>query len=219
MSFEIPGHGILRVEGRDALVFLHAQLASDVRTLADGGRQWSCYLTPQGRVQSVFALARESAELFRLHVPEDMASAVAERLRRYVFRSKLTLTLEPGATGDDANARAHCIAIGLPMLAAAVADQFTAHALSLERWNAFSTSKGCYPGQEIVARTHFKGRTKRALARLAGDGDAPPPGARIGDADIVCAASTASGFEALAVLHEESPVPESLRRLDFDQAG
>ena len=33
--------------------------------------------------------------------------------------------------------------------------------LSLERLNAFSLKKGCYPGQEIVARTHYLGQAKR----------------------------------------------------------
>ena len=32
--------------------------------------------------------------------------------------------------------------------------------LSLDRLQAFSVKKGCYPGQEIVARTHFLGQAK-----------------------------------------------------------
>jgi folate-binding protein YgfZ len=219
MSVELPGHEIVRVEGRDALAFLQAQLAGDLRPLADGDRAWNCYLTPQGRVQSVFAVARESAERFALHVPERMAAAVAERLKRYVFRSKVALAVEPGAAVDDDAARRRCIAIGLPLIAAPVADTFTAHALSLERFDAFSTSKGCYPGQEIIARTHFKGRSKRALVRVAGDGEPPAPGARLGDAEVVCAAPDGGGFEALAVLHEDAGVPPSLRRVDFAQAA
>ena len=42
---------------------------------------------------------------------------------------------------------------------------------SSSRWNdcsAFSVKKGCYPGQEIVARTHFLGKAKRGLALLEG---------------------------------------------------
>ncbi|MFA0925271.1 ThiF family adenylyltransferase, partial [Xanthomonas fragariae] len=35
---------------------------------------------------------------------------------------------------------------------------------------AFSVKKGCYPGQEIVARTHFLGKAKRALQLLQTDG-------------------------------------------------
>lgn len=41
---------------------------------------------------------------------------------------------------------------------------WTPHALELDRLQAFSIGKGCYPGQEIVARTHFLGRSKKQLA-------------------------------------------------------
>jgi folate-binding Fe-S cluster repair protein YgfZ len=42
--------------------------------------------------------------------------------------------------------------------------------LSLQRLNAFSLKKGCYPGQEIVARTHYLGKSKRQLVALSGPG-------------------------------------------------
>lgn len=229
-AIELPAMGALRVEGRDAAAFLQSQLAGDLRALADGGRQWNCYLTPQGRTQSVFVLERETPERFRLYVPEGMAGAVAERLKRYVLRSKASLALEvvpPADPAVEAARRLHCIALGVPLLDASVADQFTPHALSLERWAAFSTTKGCYPGQEIVARTHFLGRSKRALARLAGDGGKPAAGAKLADGGtIVCAEGTPTGFEALAVLHEDAAsdslrfdasIATNLRRVDFAQ--
>jgi folate-binding protein YgfZ len=50
------------------------------------------------------------------------------------------------------------LAHGLPRLPASQSDHWTPQQLSLDRLNAFSVKKGCYPGQEIVARTHFLGR-------------------------------------------------------------
>ncbi len=50
---------------------------------------------------------------------------------------------------------------GLPRLSAAQTELWTPQMLSLERLNAFSLKKGCYPGQEIVARTHYLGQAKR----------------------------------------------------------
>lgn len=52
---------------------------------------------------------------------------------------------------------------GIPWISAADNPQWTPQQLSLERWPAFSVKKGCYPGQEIVARTHFLGKGKRQL--------------------------------------------------------
>jgi folate-binding protein YgfZ len=47
---------------------------------------------------------------------------------------------------------------------------WTPQMLSLQRLNAFSLKKGCYPGQEIVARTHYLGKSKRHLQALQGQG-------------------------------------------------
>ena len=48
------------------------------------------------------------------------------------------------------------------------AEAWTPQMLSLERLAAFSLKKGCYPGQEIVARTHYLGKSKRSLVRIEG---------------------------------------------------
>lgn len=68
------------------------------------------------------------------------------------------------------------ITAGLPWLAPALQDEFVPQALELERIDAIRFDKGCYPGQEIAARLHFRGGSKRSLHRLrfAGDSDAPP---------------------------------------------
>ena len=47
-------------------------------------------------------------------------------------------------------------------------DLWTPQMLSLQQLKAFSLSKGCYPGQEIVARTHYLGKSKRALFLIIG---------------------------------------------------
>ncbi|HEV8694892.1 MAG TPA: folate-binding protein [Lysobacter sp.] len=60
---------------------------------------------------------------------------------------------------------------GLPRLPASQTDHWTPQQLSLERLAAFSVKKGCYPGQEIVARTHFLGKVKRGLALIEGTAD------------------------------------------------
>ena len=75
-----------------------------------------------------------------------------------------TAPVEPGAA---ARWMAFDIAHGLPRLPASQAGHWTPQQLSLDRLNAYSVKKGCYPGQEIVARTHFLGQAKRGLAVLA----------------------------------------------------
>ena len=88
-----------------------------------------------------------------------------------------SLRIGPIAAPDDIGALAHWdafdLAHGLPRLPASQAGQWTPQQLSLERLRAFSVSKGCYPGQEIVARTHFLGQAKRGLGLF--ESEAPLP--------------------------------------------
>jgi folate-binding protein YgfZ len=55
---------------------------------------------------------------------------------------------------------------GWPWLADDALGEFVAPALSLHRLGAVALDKGCYPGQEIVARLHYRGGNKRHLHRV-----------------------------------------------------
>ena len=99
--------------------------------------------------------------------------------------------------------RAVDIAHGLPRPGAAGLEAWTPQQLSLDRLKAYSVRKGCYPGQEIVARTHFLGQAKRGLA-LFGCALAPAPGTDVLDGgravgSVVCA--TPAAGEPLAGCH------------------
>ena len=55
---------------------------------------------------------------------------------------------------------------------------------NLDDWQAISYTKGCYTGQETVARVHFRGHVNRHLRGLRFDGQQPmPPGAQLHDAE------------------------------------
>ncbi len=109
--------------------------------------------------------------------------------------------LAPPDAGNDAIWRAMDIAHGFPRLAGEPREAFTPQMLSLERLGAFSLRKGCYPGQEIVARTHYLGQAKRGLAKLRGTGLSPGLPVEAGGQAVGSIACTeASGTAALAVL-------------------
>ncbi|PZO10934.1 MAG: folate-binding protein YgfZ [Lysobacteraceae bacterium] len=108
-------------------------------------------------------------------------------------------------TATDEAWRALDIAHGLPRLAAEQREAYTPQMLSLERLGAFSLKKGCYPGQEIVARTHYLGQAKRVLARLRGVGLLPGQAVEAAGQSVGSLACTgADGTQALAVLAAES---------------
>lgn len=89
---------------------------------------------------------------------------------------------------------------GWPRFDASQREQWTPQQLSLERLNAFSVKKGCYPGQEIVARTHFLGQAKRALARIASERPMSPGEPLALDERTLGTIVAAEGDTALAVV-------------------
>jgi folate-binding protein YgfZ len=97
------------------------------------------------------------------------------------------------------------LAHGLPRLPAPGVEAWTPQMLSLERMRAFSLSKGCYPGQEIVARTHYLGKAKRVLARIEGADlrEGEPQRTADGREAGQVACRRDDGREALAVLSAE----------------
>ncbi len=76
--------------------------------------------------------------------------------------------LAPSDPDSEARWVALDIAHGLPRLGPGQVEAWTPQMLSLDRLRAFSLKKGCYPGQEIVARTHYLGKARRGLARFTG---------------------------------------------------
>jgi len=72
--------------------------------------------------------------------------------------------IELSAPLSDADWQASRIAAGIIDIVPATSNRYTPHMLNLDRLGALSFDKGCYPGQEIVARTQYRGRVKRRLA-------------------------------------------------------
>lgn len=104
------------------------------------------------------------------------------------------------------------IARGQPLLDVALTDQFLPQELNLDALAGVSFNKGCYPGQEIIARVKFRGAVKRRVQRIViATAVAPLPGARLVSADdalggtVLLAAAQANGTcAALAVIDANS---------------
>lgn len=113
------------------------------------------------------------------------------------------------------------IVAGLPWLAPPLQDEFVPQALQLERIDAIRFDKGCYPGQEIAARLHFRGGSKRSLQRLrfAGGRDVSS-GTPVHDGDtsagivLFSARISPDAYEALAVLADSATASSHLSILD-----
>ena len=60
------------------------------------------------------------------------------------------------------------IAAGEPQVYAATSEEFVAQMLNLDLLDAIAFDKGCYTGQEVIARAHYRGRVKRRMQRFLG---------------------------------------------------
>jgi hypothetical protein len=102
--------------------------------------------------------------------------------------------------------RLACIRAGRPVLHPDTVEAFTPHMLNLDLLDAISFSKGCYTGQEVVARTENLGRPSRRMLRFAAAAPPPAPGSRLLDeaggtaGSVVQAAAVDGGSELLAVV-------------------
>lgn len=115
------------------------------------------------------------------------------------------------------------IRAGIPWITAATREQFVPQMVALDAIGGVDFQKGCYPGQEIVARTHYLGEVKRALrfghaeglvaaadALLSADGQsrgmvvnaAPAPD---GGTDLLAVVQTAMGGDQLRLRSADGP--------------
>ncbi len=133
-------------------------------------------------------------------------------------------TSDPGCNdhGDGRHAAALAgVRCGHAWLPDALLGDLMPPALSLLRLQAASLGKGCYPGQEMVARLHYRGGHKRRLARLRLPVPQAPGTVVEGDGStalLLNGAADGTGWEALAVLSESTvPVRKSMQLIVIEE--
>lgn len=153
---------------------------------------------------------RVSPSLIELWCPADEASCLTKRL------------ISHGATESDTNIwHLGLISAGIAYITEATSDSFIPQIFNLPALDAVSFKKGCYSGQEIVARMQYLGKLKRHLFRFAlNSEDLPAAGTQVFSVDknnaigevIIAALNPAeSVVELLAVALEESTLQGSVR--------
>jgi tRNA-modifying protein YgfZ len=226
----------VRASGRDAVSFLQSMLTNDVQAVPQGGGVYALLLTPKARVVADMEVFRVGEELV-LACPPQAVDDVVETLVRSRFRKKVEFEPTPAAVvwGDGAAALARLdtpagqlaltdtapaagepsglwqaarIEAGIPLFGVDFdAEMMPAEAGVVER--AISFTKGCYPGQEPVARLHYRGHANRGLRGLRYQDEPPPAGSPVtaGERGVGRTGSTAVsprlGPIGLAVLRRE----------------
>lgn len=127
---------------------------------------------------------------------------------RALWIAPVGTALPPGAVLSEADWLWSEVASGIATLSLPVQEQFVPQMLNYESVGGVNFKKGCYPGQEVVARSQFRGTLKRR-AYIAHAEQALAVGAEVfaaSDAEqpvgmvVQCAAAPAGGFDAIVSL-------------------
>lgn len=191
MNSSIPYLAVARVHGDDAGDFLQSQLSADIAALEPGDKTPACYCTPKGKVLGLLLVGRDE-QGFLLAGNSELLPGILKRLQMFVMRSKVTFSEtkaaavtsdsgpafgcsgEGGAMADAEAWRAGELLEGMVWLNAESTDSYIPQMLGFENIGAVSFQKGCYPGQEIVARARYLGKVKRRPLVVTVEGSPPP---------------------------------------------
>jgi tRNA-modifying protein YgfZ len=200
----------VRVSGRDAEDFLQRMLSNDVAALDEGGSCDALLLTAKARVIAPLKVWRRGPEDFLLLTEPELGDVLRSQLLRTRFAAKCEIEPEEhtstvvfgGADGiatqdfgtpavevldreleptlSDEELERLRIEAGTPRFGREIDDRvLPAEAGLTERFVSFT--KGCYPGQEPIARLHYRGRANRRLSVLELEPDHVP----VADAELV----------------------------------
>lgn len=237
-TVRLPWLGVLRAQGQDAVGFLHGQLSADLHALNEGSGTFACLCNAQGGVLALLWVHRDGRGL-ELFCHRELLSSVHAHLARFRLRAQVEFSLDedqavvahgdggkrayhvvavndaPAAGGDAMEWKTDELAAGVCWLNEASSGAFLPQMLGFDALGAVNFRKGCYPGQEVIARARYLGRVKRhpwlldigsapglepmqAIRLHTGDGDtdgvivdqAPLPG---GGQRLFCVARAAPG--------------------------
>jgi folate-binding protein YgfZ len=205
----VSSRDVLDVTGPDAESFLQGQLSQDVAALRAGESAWSFLLQPQGKVDALLRVTRLDGDRWRIDVDGGWGDAVRARLERFKLRVKADI--EDGDPMDvaepyaDERAR---IEAGWPRMGAELTDRtIPAETGIVDRTVSFT--KGCFTGQELVARIDSRGgNVPRHLRGITLATDGVPVGAElVVGAKVVGALTSVAGDVGLAYVTRDVEPP------------
>jgi tRNA-modifying protein YgfZ len=234
------------VRGPEAASYLQAMVSNDVEALGVGDACEALLLTAKARVIAPLVVLRRGVDDFLLLTEQGLGDRVRAALLRSRFAAKceivreehvsalvlgegegiptsdfgvsavevLDAELEP--TLDDAELELLRIRAGTPRFGREIDDRVLPAEAGLDA-RAIDFEKGCYPGQEPIARQHYRGRVNRTLRVLEIDGSDVPgydaeltfEGKVVGR--VTSAARDGDGAIALGYVRVEVPRDAELR--------
>ena len=171
------------VAGPDAADYLQRMVSNDVEALDVGAACEALLLTPKGRIIAPLRVLRRGADDFLVLTEPDLGERVAAELVRMRFAAKCEIVSEEHESwlvlgGDEVldvrpegeevsqeEAERARIEAGIPRWGHELDETILPAEAGLDETH-ISFSKGCYPGQEPIARLHYRGHVNKRLRKL-----------------------------------------------------
>lgn len=153
----------LIVDGPDAEKFLQGLLTVNTATLKNTP-QMGAACNRKGRVVANFFIEKDTEGRFHLAMPTDMLPILMTHLKKFVIAANVSF---------EKSEKTKTISLldeikkEIPYILPTTSGLFTPQMISLDKLNALDFKKGCYLGQEIVARTQHLGKLKRHMHLLS----------------------------------------------------
>jgi tRNA-modifying protein YgfZ len=225
--------GYVAVSGPEAADFLERMVSNEVVSLEPGEARPALLLTPKGRIVAPLRAVREGPEAFLLITEAELAEPVASALLRARFTAKCQIEVRPyrgylrfgegeGIRNDDYGVEAYeswdeeereaapaeeLERLRIDAVTPAWGKELDPNVLPAEAGldeTHISFTKGCYPGQEPIARLHYRGHPNRRLRVLEVE-SASPSAPILLDEKVVGRVTSAVPGRALGYVRREVP--------------
>jgi len=186
----LPFYKAMQVSGSDATQFLQGQLTNDINKTIDCDWQLSAYCIPTGQVIAIFPILK-APQGYIMVTDESVFESTVNRLKMFVLRSDVifteletpvigllndehvNLSLNPVSEASETTIEAWQIAAMMqqwPRINQDSSQKHVAQFLNLDLNAGIDFKKGCYAGQEVIARLHYRGKATKRMVLIKAHG-------------------------------------------------
>ena len=162
-------HRIIVVEGKDSIDFLQGQISTDVskQEIEQIDRSAICNL--KGRVIASFLCKKISNDKFHLFTHQSVLKKLVDTLKKYAVFSKVSIKEGDENVSDyidDEVWKSSIIDNFDPEIYSENSEKYTPQELGYDKNGRIDFKKGCFTGQEIIARMHYRSPGNFSIARV-----------------------------------------------------
>lgn len=160
---------IIQISGLDSAEFLQGQITNDVNLASSDQMLRSAICNVKGRVLAVFKILKVGTD-FHIFLNKSIAEKFKSHLEKYsvFYKTKIELINQSSKNIEiisESDFRLRCIEEGFVDINESISESFTPHELNYQNLGLINFEKGCFTGQEVIARMHYRGKLKFGLAK------------------------------------------------------